>query len=177
LHTHIRRAEINKSIRINEAIRANELRVIGADGEQLGILSRADALKVAEDAGLDLVEISPNAAPPVAKVVDWGKYQYQKMKEQQKNRKSSKVSELKQMRFGLKIGSGDLEIKLRKIRGFLEAGHKVRIQIFYRGREMAHKELGYVMIDKIVALLEDDAILEQKPQMAGRNLSIVVRSK
>lgn len=177
MHTQIRRVKINKSIRINEAIRANELRVIGADGEQLGILSRADALKVAEDAGLDLVEISPNAAPPVAKVVDWGKYQYQKMKEQQKNRKSSKVSELKQMRFGLKIGSGDLEIKLRKIRGFLEAGHKVRIQIFYRGREMAHKELGYVMIDKIVALLEDDAILEQKPQMAGRNLSIVVRSK
>ena len=177
MHTHIRRVKINKSIRINEAIRANELRVIGADGEQLGILSRADALRIAEDAGLDLVEISPNAAPPVAKVVDWGKYQYQKMKEQQKNRKSSKVSELKQMRFGLKIGSGDLEIKLRKIRGFLEAGHKVRIQIFYRGREMAHKELGYEMIDKIVALLEDDAILEQKPQMAGRNLSVVVRSK
>ena len=177
MHTHIRRAEINKSIRINEAIRASELRVIGADGEQLGILSRADALKVAEEAGVDLVEISPGANPPVAKVVDWGKYQYQKMKEQQKNRKSSKVSELKQMRFGLKIGSGDLEIKLRKIRGFLEAGHKVRIQIFYRGREMAHKELGYEMIDKIITLLEDDAILEQKPQMAGRNLSIVVRSK
>jgi len=140
-------------------------------------MSRNDALKAAEEAGVDLVEISPNAAPPVAKIVDWGKYQYQKMKEQQKNRKSSKASELKQMRFGLKIGSGDLDIKLRKIRGFLAAGHKVRIQIFYRGREMAHKELGYEMIDKIVALLEDDAILEQKPQMAGRNLSIVVRSK
>jgi translation initiation factor IF-3 len=123
------------------------------------------------------VEISPNADPPVAKIIDWGKYQYQKMKEQQKSRKSSKQSELKQMRFGLKIGSGDLEIKLRKIRAFLTDGHKVRIQIFYRGREMAHKELGYEMIDKIVALLEDDAILEQKPQMAGRNLSIVVRSK
>jgi translation initiation factor IF-3 len=140
-------------------------------------MSRGDALKAAEEAGVDLVEISPNAAPPVAKIVDWGKYQYQKMKEAQKNRKSSKASELKQMRFGLKIGSGDLDIKLRKIRGFLEAGHKVRIQIFYRGREMAHKELGFVMIDKIIALLEDDAILEQKPQMAGRNLSIVVRSK
>jgi translation initiation factor IF-3 len=140
-------------------------------------MSREDALKAAEDAGVDLVEISPNADPPVAKVIDWGKYQYQKMKEQQKNRKSSKASELKQMRFGLKIGSGDLEIKLRKIREFLAAGHKVRIQIFYRGREMAHKELGYEMIDRIVALLEDDAILEQKPQMAGRNLSIVVRSK
>lgn len=140
-------------------------------------MSREDALKAAEEAGVDLVEISPNADPPVAKIIDWGKYQYQKMKEQQKNRKSSKASELKQMRFGLKIGGGDLEIKLRKIREFLAAGHKVRIQIFYRGREMAHKELGYEMIDRIVALLEDDAILEQKPQMAGRNLSIVVRSK
>jgi translation initiation factor IF-3 len=140
-------------------------------------MSRAEALKAAEEAGVDLVEISPEAAPPVAKIVDWGKYQYQKMKEQQKNRKSSKASELKQMRFGLKIGSGDLDIKLRKIRGFLAAGHKVRIQIFYRGREMAHKELGYELIDRITGLLEDDAVLEQKPQMAGRNLSIVVRSK
>lgn len=140
-------------------------------------MSLTDALHVAEEAGVDLVEISPNADPPVAKVVDWGKYQYQKMKEQQKSRKSSKQSELKQMRFGLKIGSGDLEIKLRKIRSFLTAGHKVRIQIFYRGREMAHKELGYEMIEKIITLLENDAVVEQKPQMAGRNLSIVIRSK
>ena len=123
------------------------------------------------------MEISPNANPPVAKLIDWGKYQYQKMKEQQKNRKSSKQSELKQMRFGLKIGSGDLEIKLRKIRGFLSEGHKVRIQIFYRGREMAHKELGYEMIERIISLLEEEAVVEQQPQMAGRNLSIVVRSK
>jgi translation initiation factor IF-3 len=177
LRAYKRRSEISKSIRINEEIRANELRVIGSDGEQLGIMSRSDALKAAEEAGVDLVEISPNAAPPVAKIVDWGKYQYQKMKELQKSKKNSKVSELKQMRFGLKFGAGDLEIKLRKIRSFLAAGHKVRIQIFYRGREMAHKELGFEMIDRIVALLEDEAILEQKPQMAGRNLSIVVRSK
>lgn len=140
-------------------------------------MSREEALNKASEAGVDLVEISPNADPPVAKIIDWGKYQYQKMKEQQKNRKSNKQGELKQMRFGLKIGSGDLEIKLRKIRSFLEAGHKVRIQIFYRGREMAHKEIGFEMMDKIISLLEDDAILEQKPQMAGRNLSIVVRSK
>lgn len=99
------------------------------------------------------------------------------MKEQQKNRVKSKQSELKQMRFGLKIGSGDLDIKLRKIRAFLAEGHKVRIQIFYRGREMAHKELGYDMINRIVTLLEDDAVVEQSPQMAGRNLSITVRSK
>lgn len=140
-------------------------------------MPRQEALKLAEDAGVDLVEISPNADPPVAKIIDWGKYQYQKMKEQQKNRKSSKQSELKQMRFGLKIGSGDLEIKLRKIRSFLAEGHKVRIQVFYRGREMAHKELGYDMINRIATQLEDDAVMEQKPQMAGRNLSVVIRSK
>ena len=99
------------------------------------------------------------------------------MKEQQKNRKSSKQSELKQMRFGLKIGSGDLDIKLRKVRSFLANGDKVKIQIFYRGREMAHNELGYDMIQKIITNLEEDAIVEQQPQMAGRTLSIVIRSK
>ncbi len=140
-------------------------------------MSLSEALKIAEDSGVDLIEISPNATPPVAKVVDWGKYQYQKMKEQQKNRKHSKSAELKQMRMGLKIGLNDLEIKLRKIREFLTAGHKVKILIFFRGREMAHQELGYEMIDRIINQLDEYAILEQKPQMAGRNLSIVVRSK
>ena len=140
-------------------------------------MSRQEALKVAEEAGVDLVEISPNADPPVAKVVDWGKYQYQKIKEMQKNRRSNKATELKQMRFGLKIGANDLEIKLRKIREFLSEGHKVKILIFYRGREMAHKELGYVLIERVISLLDDEAVLEQKPMMAGRNLSIVIRSK
>lgn len=172
-----RRTAINRAIRTNDAIRARELRVVGADGEQLGILSRQDALKAAEEAGVDLVEISPNADPPVAKIIDWGKYQYQQMKQQRKNRQSNKASELKQMRFGLKIGANDLEIKLRKIREFLAEGHKVKIQIFYRGREMAHKELGYDLIDRVVAALEEDAVVEQKPVMAGRNLSITVRSK
>ena len=134
-------------------------------------MSRHDALAAAEEAGVDLVEISSDANPPVAKIVDWGKYQYQKMKEQQKNRKQAKANELKQMRFGLKIGSGDLEIKLRKIRGFLEEGHKVRLQIFYRGRENAHRELGFEMIKRIALLLENDAVFEHEPQMAGRNRS------
>lgn len=162
---------------MNDAIRANELRVVGADGEQLGVMSRTEALKVAKEAGVDLVEISPDANPPVAKVIDWGKYQYQQMKQQKKNRQSNKANELKQMRFGLKIGANDLEIKLRKIRQFLEEGHKVKILIFYRGREMAHKELGYVLIDRVIEALEGEAVVEQKPQMAGRNLSITVRSK
>ncbi len=136
-----------------------------------------DALQAAEDAGLDLVEISPNANPPVAKIIDWGKFQYQKIKDQQRNKRAAKVGDLKQMRFGLKIGAGDLEVKLRKIRDFLANGHKVRIQVVYKGREMAHKEIGYELIQKITDQLEEEAILEQKPQMAGRNLSVVIRSK
>ena len=140
-------------------------------------MSLQEALKKAEDMNLDLVEISPGAKPPVAKIIDWGKYQYQKMKDQQKNRRQAKSGDLKQMRFGLKIGAGDLEVKLKKIRKFLENGHKVRIQVVYKGREMAHKESGYELIDKVMDQLSDDAILEQKPQMAGRNLSVVIRSK
>lgn len=171
------RKVISKKVRINEEIRAKELRVIGQSGEQLGIMPVKDALKIAQKSGVDLVEISPNAEPPVAKIIDWGKFQYQKMKEQQKNKRNAKQVELKQMRFGLKIGSGDLEIKLRKIKKFLAQGNKVKIQIVFKGREMAHKEIGFEMADKIFSLLEEDAIIEQKPQMAGRNLSLVVRSK
>ena len=140
-------------------------------------MSRSEALSAAEAAGLDLVEISPAASPPVAKIIDWGKYQYQKMKELQRNKKNAKQSELKQMRLGLKIGQHDLDIKLKKIRSFLADGDKVRIQIFFRGREMAHQELGMVLMNRIIELLEDDAVMEQKPQMAGRNLSVTVRSK
>lgn len=140
-------------------------------------MSRSDALAAAEAAGLDLVEISPAASPPVAKIIDWGKYQYQKMKELQRNRKNAKSSELKQMRLGLKIGQNDLDIKLKKIRSFLTNGDKVKILIFFRGREMAHQELGHELMQRIITNLEEDSVVEQKPQMAGRNLSIVVRSK
>lgn len=153
------------------------MRVIGVDGSQLGVMSKAKALAIAREEGVDLVEISPNADPPVAKIIDWGKYQYQKMKEQQKAKRNNKANELKQMRFGLKISDNDLEIKLRKIRTFLDDGHKVKIIVLFRGREMAHKELGYNLVDKMMERLQDDAILEQKPVMAGRNLSVVIRSK
>lgn len=140
-------------------------------------MTRAEALEQARQANLDLVEISPGANPPVAKIIDWGKYQYQKMKELQKNRKKAKTSEIKQMRMGLKIGKGDLEIKLRKIRAFLADGDKVKIQIFFRGREMAHQELGFKMMSEIEEMLSEVAVVEQKAQLAGRNISIVVRSK
>lgn len=141
-------------------------------------MSRADALGMAEKSSLDLVEISPNASPPVAKIIDWGKFQYQKTKEQQKARAKNKAQELKQMRLGLKIGDHDFEIKLRKVAKFLEQGHNVRIVIVFKGREMAHKEIGFSMMnEKVIPALGDKISIMQQPQMAGRNLSIVVRSK
>ena len=151
--------------------------MIGENGEQLGILSRKEALLEAEKAGLDLVEISPNATPPVAKIVDWGKFQYQKMKELQRNRKNAKSTDIKQMRLGLKIGQHDLEIKLRKIREFLGDGDKVKIMIVFRGREMAHQEIGRELMKRILENLAEDAVVEGTPTMAGRNLSVSVRSK
>lgn len=143
----------------------------------MGVLSLKEALDLAKKAKVDLVEISPNADPPVAKIIDWGKYQYQKMKKQQKNRKNAKASELKQMRFGLKISDNDLRIKLKKVTEFLEKGHKIRLTVVFRGREMAHKEFGQEMIERILEILGDKIIVDQKPQMSGRNLSINIRSK
>lgn len=161
---------------MNESIRASVLRVIDHDGKQLGVLSRQEALQIARNAGLDLVEISPEADPPVVKVVDWGKYNYQKTKQLQKNKRKSKVSELKQMRFGLKISDHDIDVKLKKIRSFLEDGDKVRICIIYRGRELAHKEIGDRLMDKLIQKLGDDIAMDYRPQFMGKQLSVVIRS-
>lgn len=166
-------------IRLNSEIRYPEVRVIGPSGEQLGIMSSRDAQLLAKEQGVDLVEIAANANPPVVKVIDWGKYQYQKMKEEAKNRKKAreKQSELKQMKIGLKISDNDLNIKVRKMRGFLDDGDRVKILIIFRGREMAHKEIGEELLNKVISLLGEDAVQEGKPQMSGRNLSVQVRKK
>lgn len=142
-------------------------------------MSSRDAQLLARDQGVDLVEIAANADPPVVKIIDWGKYQYQKMKEQAKNRKKAreKQSELKQMKIGLKISDNDLNIKVRKIKNFLEDGDRVKIMIVFRGREMAHKELGQELLDKVLLELGDGIATEGKSQFAGRNLSIGVRKK
>lgn len=151
------------------------MRVIDQSGNQVGVITKAEALKIASDQELDLVEISPNANPPVAKIVDWGKYNYQRTKQLQKNRRNAKVLEVKQMRFGLKIGDHDLDVKLSKVKKFLENGHKVKLVIFYRGRELAHKELGFGLAERVIELLGEQAIVEQAPQLAGKQLIFVVR--
>ncbi len=142
-------------------------------------MSSRDAQLLARDAGVDLVEIAANANPPVVKIIDWGKYQYQKMKEEAKNRKKAreKQSELKTMKIGLKISDNDLNIKVRKIRGFLDNGDHVKIMIVFRGREMAHKEMGQQMLDKVLGLLEGEVVLEGKAQFSGRNFSVGIRKK
>lgn len=139
-------------------------------------MSRNEALSHARLVGLDLVEISPNAKPPVAKVIDWGKYKYQKAKQQKKNQKNSKQNEIKQIRMGLKISDHDLEVKAKKAREFFEAGQKVKYVLRFRGRELAHKEVGFALADKIIESFKEEATVDQKPQFAGRQLSFTLRS-
>lgn len=142
-------------------------------------MSSREAQKIANERGVDLVEIAANANPPVVKIIDWGKYQYQQSKEEARNRKKAreKQSELKTMKIGLKISDNDLNIKVRKIRGFLDDGDRVKIIIMFRGREMAHKEIGQELLDKVISLLGDDVVLTSQPQQSGRNLSVGVRKK
>jgi translation initiation factor IF-3 len=161
---------------LNGDIRAPQLRVIDEDGKQLGILTRSEALQIAEQRELDLVEISPDANPPVCKITDWGKYNYQRTKQQQKNRKLARATELKQIRFGLKIGEHDLAIKMGKAARFLEDGHKVKITLVYKGREQAHKEIGFNIAERVINDFGDSIVVDQPPQLAGRQLNFVVRS-
>ena len=161
---------------MNGSIRAANLRVVDEDGSQLGVLTRSEALRLAEERGLDLVEVSPNADPPVCKIVDWGKYNYQKTKQLQKSRLHAKALEVKQMRFGLKISDHDLGVKLKKVTGFLVAGHKVKLTVFFRGRENAHKELGFKLAEKVIELFGDTITVDQQPQLTGKQLNFVVRS-
>ena len=152
------------------------MRVIDEDGKSLGIVARVEALQMAADRELDLVEISPDANPPVVKIVNWGKYNYQRTKQMQKNKRGTKTLDMKQMRFGLKISEHDLGVKLRKVSDFLEVGHKVKITIFYRGRELAHKELGFKLADKVIADFGDKIVVDSTPEFAGKQLNFVIRS-
>jgi translation initiation factor IF-3 len=139
-------------------------------------MSRSEALALAAEQELDLVEISPSADPPVVKIVDWGKYNYQKTKQQAANKRNAKSLEMKQMRFGLKIGDHDLEVKMKKVTGFLETGHKVKITLFFRGRELAHKDIGFKLAERVIDSFGDEIAVDQQPQLNGKQLTFVIRS-
>ncbi len=166
----------DQNTRINQQIRVKEVRLIDENENQLGVVSTDKALELASTAGLDLVEVSPHAKPPVCKILDWGKYSYKKTKQQQQGKKRQKAVNVKQIRFGLKIGEHDLAIKTKKIRDFLESGHIVRVSVFFRGREMAHKELGASLLKKVTEQFADISSIEQDASFAGKQLTIVLRS-
>lgn len=136
-----------------------------------------EALERAEAAGYDLVEIAPNAKPPVVKILDWGKYRYEQTKQIQKSRKNQKQVEIKQVRFGLKIGDHDFNVKLDRARKFLESGHKVKISVLFRGREITHPDLGLAIISRVIEALSDIAEVEQTNPLSGREISTVIGSK
>lgn len=133
-------------------------------------------MQLAADQELDLIEISPNTDPPVCKISDWGKYNYQKTKQQQRNRKNTKALDMKQMRFGLKIGDHDLAVKMKKVTDFLEVGHKVKITLFFRGRELAHKDIGFKLAERVINEFGDTIAVDQPPQLNGKQLTFVIRS-
>jgi translation initiation factor IF-3 len=167
---------INK-VRLNQAITAPQVRLIGLNGEQVGVVSLSEALAQAEQAGYDLAEIAPKAQPPVVKILDWGKYQYELTKQLQKSRKNQKLVEVKQIRLGLKIGDHDFNVKLHNARKFLEQGHKVKVGVRFKGREITHPDLGHALLARFMSLVEDLGQQEQAPQLSGRELSMVIGTK
>lgn len=167
---------ISQKVRINNAIRAPKVRLIDADGNQFGVVDIAEALLKAEDLSLDLVEISPNAEPPVCKILDYGKYRYEQEKKVQKSKKLQKNQEIKGVRLSVKIGQNDFDTKLKKAKQFLEKGHKLQLQLRFKGREMAHRELGEKVLRRFAEALEDVTV-EQEPKMLGRGMNMVIASK
>jgi translation initiation factor IF-3 len=160
--------------RVNTAIRAPQLRVIDSDGKQLGILPRGEALRLAEDRSLDLVEVAPNADPPVVKLMDFGKYQYERAKREREARKASKQIEVKEVRLRPKTDEHDVNFKVRQARSFLESGAKVKIRMRFRGREIYNLDVAKKQFDHFAQELEDIGVIEQRPSFEGRTMLMIV---
>jgi translation initiation factor IF-3 len=153
------------------------VRVIGADGEQVGVLTRDAALKMAEDAGLDLVEIVPNADPPVCGVMDFGKVKFEQQKKAHAAKRKTKQQEIKELKFRPSTEDGDYNVKMRNLRRFLEEGDKVKVTVRFKGREMAHTELGEAMVKRIQGDIVEDAVVESFPRFEGRQMVMMVAPK
>jgi translation initiation factor IF-3 len=166
-----------EDLRVNHRIRIKEVRLINAEGQQIGIMPTFEAMKMAEEQGLDLVEISPTSRPPVCKLMDYGKYKYESEKAAKEAKKKQHVVITKEIKIRPKIDPHDLMIKTKHINEFLAEGCKVRVTIMYRGREMAHQEFGRNILDRIVVEMADTAVLEQAPKMEGMNLSLLLSPK
>lgn len=162
---------------INEQIRDREVRVIGEDGEQLGIMSPRDAMKLAEEAGVDLVKIAPTAKPPVCKIVDYGKFKYEQTRKEKEAKKKQKVIDVKEIRLSPNIDTNDLNTKVNAARKFLSKGDKVKVTLRFRGREMAHMQSSKHILTEFSENLSDVAVVEKEPKVEGRSMTMFLAEK
>ena len=167
----------NKGQRVNEMIRVREIRLIDDEGNQMGIVPTMEALRMAKDKGLDLVEVSPNANPPVCKILDFGNYRFEQEKKLRDSKKNQKVLKLKEIRMQPKIGAGDLDTKAKHVQEFLDDGAKVKVTIRFRGRELAHTDLGYGVLQEVLKRLTSEYVVEKSPAMDGKTMSMTISAK
>ena len=170
----MRYTTIKDQHQINEEIRDREVRVISAEGEQLGIMSAQEALRMAEEAELDLVKISPNAVPPVCKIMNYGKFKFEQAKREKENRKNQKVVELKEIYLSMTIDVGDLNVKAKKTLEILGDGNKVKVSIRMRGRQMAHAAMGLDVMNRFFDMLGGKAVMDKAPKTEGRNIMMIL---
>ncbi|OGW82691.1 MAG: translation initiation factor IF-3 [Omnitrophica bacterium RIFCSPLOWO2_01_FULL_45_10] len=164
-------------MRINHRIRAKEVRAIDENGGQLGVIGLEDALKRAEEAGLDLVEVAPTANPPVCRIIDYSKYKYEQAKKEKEAHKKQKVVHIKEVRFGPKIGEHDYQFKLKSIGEFLKRGDKVKVTMMFRGREMEHIDLGRKVLDRLSSDISSIGEIEMAPRLEGRFFNMIISTK
>lgn len=171
-----RRPTISRPVqtRVNERIRIREVRLIDEEGNQIGIIATRDALDMARQRGLDLVEVAPNAVPPVCRIMDYGKFRYEQSRKERESRKNQHVVELKEVRIRPKIDDHDLETKGRQASKFLDQGDKVKLTVLFRGREMAHPDLGKALLDQLIEQLQTHGTVEQSPRLEGRAMSAIM---
>ena len=160
--------------RINDRIRSTEIRLIGADGDNVGVVSPERGMELADDAGLDLVEISPNASPPVCKIMDFGKFKYEQQKRESEARKKQKTIEVKEVKFRPNTDIHDYEVKMRNVTRFLEGGDKVKVTLRFRGREMAHQNLGRDLLERVADDIQELGKVESMPRMEGRQMVMMI---
>jgi translation initiation factor IF-3 len=166
-----------KDLRINEQIRVREVRLIRDEGEQQGIMPTQSALEIARSLGLDLVEVAPQAAPPVVKILDYGKFKFENEKKVRDSKKKQKLLKLKEIRMQPKIDDHDMEFKSKHVKEFLAEGNKVKVTIRFRGRELAHTELGFGVMNDMLKRIEGEYIMDKPPVMEGRNMSMIISPK
>lgn len=171
------RCKTISDLMINEQIRDKEIRLIGENGEQLGIMSSRDAMKLAEEAGLDLVKIAPTAKPPVCRIVDYGKFRYEQLRKEKEARKKQRTIEIKELRLSPNIDTNDLNTKINAARKFLTKGDKVKVTLRFRGREMAHMNTSKHILDDFAQSLADIAVIEKAPKVEGRSMTMFLTEK